>query len=82
METSKQAAQKNMKAVVCKAYLNTFAAILIQTGFHSLPQTRMFWEEEKDADVDNLNINDKFAKVKKFYDITNTTLQQFGYFHC
>ena len=82
METSKQAAQKNMKAVVCKAYLNTFAAILILTGFHSLPQTRMFWEEEKDADVDNLNTNNKFAKVKKFYDITNTTLQQFGYFHC
>ena len=33
------------------------------------------------ADNDNLDNNDKFAKVRKLYDITNKTLQQFGFFH-
>ena len=33
------------------------------------------------ADNDNLDTNDKFAKVRTFYDITNKTLQQFGFFH-
>ena len=51
METSKQAAQKNTKVAVFKAYLNTFDAILILPGVHLLPQTRMFWEKEKDAGV-------------------------------
>ena len=33
------------------------------------------------ADNDNLDNNYKFAKVRKLYDITNKTLQQFGFFH-
>ena len=33
------------------------------------------------ADNDNLDNNDKFAKVRKLYDIANKTLQQFSFFH-
>ena len=33
------------------------------------------------ADNGNLDNNDKFAKVRKLYDIRNKTLQQFGFFH-
>ena len=49
---SKDAAQKNTKAFLCKADLNTLNVILILTRYHSLPQTKMFWEKEKDAGVE------------------------------
>ena len=86
------------------ADLNAFNAILILTGYHSLPRTKLFWEKEEDvgvamvyeamsrkdfeeikryihfADNGNLDNNDKFAKVRKPYDIRNKTLQQFGFF--
>ena len=85
--------------------LNTFNAILMFTGYHSLPRTRLFWEKGDDvagpmvynamsrknfedikrwlhfADNNNLNLNDKFAKVRMLYDLCNKNLQQFGFFH-
>ena len=85
--------------------METFTAVLMLTGYHSLPRTSMFWEKEDDiglsilyefisrrefeeskrfihfADNDSLNTNDKFAKVRQFYDITNKNLKQFGFFH-
>ena len=33
------------------------------------------------ADNDNLDKNDKYAKVRPFYDLANESLKQFGYWH-
>ena len=33
------------------------------------------------ADNDNLDKNDKYAKVRPFYDLVNESLKQFGYWH-
>ena len=93
------------KALFTTADLETFNAVLMLTGYHSLPRTRMFWEKEDDtgqsilyesvsrrefedlkrfihfADNYSLNTNDKFAKVRQLYDITNKNLKQFAFFH-
>ena len=47
-ETNRYAAQKNSKALFTTADLETFNAVLMLTGYHSLPRTRMFWEKEDD----------------------------------
>ena len=103
-ETNRYAAQKNSKTLFTTADLETFNAVLMLTGYHSLPRTRMFWEKEDDiglsivyesfsqrefkelkrfihfADNDSLSTNDKFAKVRQLYGITNKNLKQFGFF--
>ena len=92
--------QKNSKAVFTTADLETFNALLMLTGYHSLPITRMFWEKEDNiglsilyesisqrefeelkkfihfADNHSLNTNDKFAKVRQLYDVTNKNLKK------
>ena len=45
-ETNQYAAQKNSKALFTTADLETFNAVLMLTGYYSLPRTRMFWEKE------------------------------------
>ena len=45
-ETNRYAAQKNSKALFTTADLETFNAVLMLTGYYSLPRTRMFWEKE------------------------------------
>ena len=47
-ETNRYAAQKNSNALFTTADLETFNAVLMLTGYHSLPRTRMFWEKEDD----------------------------------
>ena len=47
-ETNRYAAQKNNKALFTTADLETFNVVLMLTGYHSLPRTRMFWEKEDD----------------------------------
>ena len=104
-ETNRYAAQNNDSFTLSMSDLNTFNVILMFTGYHSLPRTRLFWEKEDDvavpmvynamsrknfedirrwlhfADNNNLNLNDKFAKVRMLYDLCNKNLQQFGFFH-
>ena len=103
-ETNRCATQKNSKALFATADLETFNAMLMLTGYHSLPRARMFWEKEDDiglsivyesisrrefeelkrfihfADNYLLNTNDKFAKARQLYDITNKNLKQFVFF--
>ena len=104
-EANRYAAQKNSKPLFTTADLETFNAVLMLTGYYSLPRTRMFWEKEDDiglsivyesisrsefeelkrfihfADNCSLNTNDKFAKGKQLYAITNKNLKQFFFFH-
>ena len=85
--------------------MKTSNVVLMLTGYHSLPRTRMFLEKEDDiglsivyksislrefeelkrfihfADNYSLNTNDKIAKVRQLYDITNKHLKQFVFFH-
>ena len=103
-KTNRYAAQKRNIALFTKADLETFNAVLMLTGYHSLPRTRMFWEKEDDiglsivyesisrrefeelkrfihfADNYSLNTNDKFAKGRQLYNITNKNLKQFFFF--
>ena len=85
--------------------LDTFNAVLLFSGYHSLPQQKLYWERNTDvltpmvhesisknrfceikrylhfADNATIDLADKFAKVRPLYDITNKSLQQFGYWH-
>ena len=89
-ETNRYASQKNNNLFnLTMDNLNTFNAILMITGYHSLPRTRMFWEKEEDVGVpmiyDALSRND-FEMIKKFIhfadnDNLNVNIQQFGFFH-
>ena len=45
-ETSRYAAQKNSNAFFTTEDLETFNAVLMLTGYHSIPRTSMFWEKE------------------------------------
>ena len=47
-ETNRYAAPKNSKALFTTVDLETFNAVLMLTGYHSLSRTRMFWEKEDD----------------------------------
>ena len=47
-ETSTYAAQKITTTSFNVEDLETFNSILLLTGYHSLPRTRMFWENEDD----------------------------------
>ena len=47
-ETNRYAAQKNNKALFTTADLEKVNAVLMLTGYHSLPRARMFWEKEGD----------------------------------
>ena len=40
------AVQKNSTFVLSMADLNLFHAILVMTGYHSLPHTRLYWEND------------------------------------
>lgn len=46
-ERNGYAAQKNTNSILTVTDLETFSTALILTGYHSLPQTRMFWEKEE-----------------------------------
>ena len=51
-ETSRYASQNNNTLLqLTMSNLNTFNAILMLTGYQSLPRTRIFWEKEEDAVV-------------------------------
>ena len=47
-ETNRYAAKKNSKALFTKADLKTCNAVLMLTGYHSLPRAQMFWGKEDD----------------------------------
>ena len=47
-ETNRYAAKKNSKALFTTADLKTCNAVLMLTGYHSLPRAQMFWGEEDD----------------------------------
>ena len=68
-ETNRYAAQKNSKALFTTADLETFNALLMLTGYHSLPITRMFWEKEDNIGLSILceSISQReFEELKKF----------------
>ena len=46
-ERNGYAAKKNTNSILTVTDLETFSTALILTGYHSLPQTRMFWEKEE-----------------------------------
>ena len=48
IERNGYAAQKNTNSILIVTDLETFSAALILTEYHSLPQTRMFWEKEEE----------------------------------
>ena len=100
------ARQKNdLNFTLDENMLNIFVAILMFTGYHTLPHQHLYWEQEPDTGIEtvynamsrkefesikkyihfcdntNLNVKDKFAKVRKLFDIINTKIQQFGFFH-
>ena len=45
-ETNRYAQKKNRKALFTTADLETCNAVLMLTGYHSLPRARMFWGKE------------------------------------
>ena len=107
-ETNHYAAQKNKNSTLTVTDIETFNAVLILTGYHLLPRTRMFWETQENihllnfldiyelisrnesedikryihfADNNQSDKKDRFAKVRKLYDIMNKNFQQFNFFH-
>ena len=101
-ETNHYAAQKNKNSTLTVTDIETFNAVLILTGYHLLPRTRMFWETQEDihllnfldiyesisrnesedikryihfADNNHSDTKDRYAKVRKLYDIMNKNLQ-------
>ena len=59
-ETNRYAAQKNSKALFTTADLETFNAVLMLTGYHNLPGTRMFWEKE-----DNIGLSIVYESISR-----------------
>ena len=59
-ETNRYAAQKNSKALFTTADLETFNAVLMLTGYHNLPGTRMFWEKE-----DNIGLTIVYESISR-----------------
>ena len=47
-ERNRYAAQKNTTISFNIEGLKTFSSMLLLTGYHSLPQARMFWKKEDD----------------------------------
>ena len=69
VETNRYAAQRNTNFFLSMADLNAFNAILILTGYHSLPRTRLFWEKEEDVGVAMVNENmsrKDFEEIKQY----------------
>lgn len=84
--------------------LKRFFGILLLTGYHSLPATKLYWSKDEDKNVpivrkcmsrnkfdsikenihlcdnDNLDKNDKFAKLRPIFDVINKKNMQFGIF--
>ena len=105
IERNRYALQKNTISTFTVTDIETFNAALILTGYHSLPQTKIFCEKKKEiglsiayesisrkefedikryinsADNSQLDIKDKFSKVRKLCDIMNISLQQLNFFH-
>ena len=46
-KTNSYVAQKNTNSAFTVRDLETFIAVLILTGYHSLPRKIMFWEKEE-----------------------------------
>ena len=65
-ETNCYAAQKSTYSTFTVTDLETSNAVLILTGYHSLPRTRMFWEKEEDI---SLSIIYESISRKEFEDI-------------
>ena len=65
-ETNLYAAQKNTNSTFTVTDLEPFNAVLILTGYHSLPLTRMFREKYEDID---LSIVYESISRKEFEDI-------------
>ena len=65
-ETNCYAAQKSTHSTFTVTDLETSNAVLILTGYHSLPRTRMFWEKEEDI---SLSIIYESISRKEFEDI-------------
>ena len=45
-KTNRYTVRKNSKALFITVDLEIFNAVLMLTGYHSLPRTRMFWEKK------------------------------------
>ena len=85
--------------------LKAFVNVLFFSGYHSLPQQKLYWDRSKDMSTamvfeclsknkfynikkylhlnnnDEIDMSDKYAKVRPLYDLSNKSLQQFGYWH-
>ena len=74
-ETNLYAAQKNADSTFTATDLETFNAVLILTGYHSLPRTRMLWEKEKDIDLwvvyESIS-RKKFGHIKSYINFTDS----------
>lgn len=81
-----------------------FIGILILSGYHTLPQTQLYWSSDEDkglqivkncmsrntfqnikrnihlSDNSKLDKNDKFTKLRPFFDLVNKRNLQFGLF--
>ena len=63
-KSNRYVAQKNTNSAFTVRDLETFIAVLILTGYHSLPRKRMFWEKEE-----AIGLSIVYVSVKEFEDI-------------
>ncbi|KAK9695840.1 Transposase IS4 [Popillia japonica] len=66
---------------VNSAEIRTFIAILFFSGYHSLPQERMYWSNDEDLDNSNIDTSDKMFKLRPLMNILNNKFKQWGIFH-
>lgn len=68
-KTNRFAAPRNQIFVLSKAHLNTFYAILMITGYHSLPHTRLYCEKKDDVGIPLVYIatsRKSFENIKQY----------------
>ena len=74
-ETNLYAAQKNADSTFTATDLETFNAVLILTGYHSLLRTRILWEKEEDIDLlvvyESIS-RKKFEHIKSYINFTDS----------
>jgi len=103
--TKKYANDKNRHSfTIDKTSLKRFFGILIFSGYHTLPATKLYWSKDEDkgialvrnsmsrnrfdsikqnlhlSDNDQLDKNDRFAKLRPLFDLINQKNMQFGVF--
>ena len=73
-ETNRYAAQKNGKSLFTAVDLETFNAVLMSTGYHSLRRIHMFWDKEDDIGLSIVyeSISRReFEELKRFIHFTD-----------